>query len=499
MRRLGNSRQQPYDDIHPSTHSSIPYNQVPDAYISGYAFSSHDFAHSNFSTPAVTLQSQTDNYTISSTISAPVQTAPFGSHDLYADHYTPHPLRASTFSDRTSSIGLTLPIPGSITIPSSSAYVLSSPTSPVTTYSTDVLATSSFPYEAWPPYVADESKYESPINTGLPLHSLPDILKPVLAKDYHEDGRYIDQEITATYVNTYQRSQVSSPGVPGATKKNEKLRKRRHRLALTEDGQAVDNKFADAESTQSPLSTIMDFPAAASPGLTTSRRSSLLWVQENVAGILMNPKGEDKGRKEDNRSNKKRKQHKDKKATSERGMSRRDSYAGQTRVAGTYDGDEDMAMDYTTTLDDKMRRNLPASGYDLDCDGPSTRHTASPQQEIARVKHNKVEQKYRNRLNAHFEALLDVLPPSAALSTTEQGFTADNTDYQYQPLLRRDTDMVEPGGTAEKERRVSKSEVLDRARWYIQTLENEHKRLAAEKKQLRKIWDEYGNANREGQ
>ncbi|KAJ4399608.1 hypothetical protein N0V85_005969 [Neurospora sp. IMI 360204] len=228
----------------------------------------------------------------------------------------------------------------------------------------------------------------------------------------------------------------------------------------------------------------MELSAAANRSLTASRPPSLLWVQEDVAGSLMSPKGKEKGRKEGNKSNKKRKQQQQPVQQSHKGV---DSKKVQAWEAGTYDGDKDMVMDYTTTLDNNSNRSHSVIGRDLDLD---TAHTASPRQEIARVKHNKVEQKYRNRLNAHFEALLDVLPPSTALPS-EQGFEANNTE-QPQPL-RESIDMVDPGILG-KERRVSKSEVLDRARLYIQTLENEHKRLSAERKQLRKMWDEYGNA-----
>ncbi|KAK3339542.1 hypothetical protein B0H65DRAFT_303054 [Neurospora tetraspora] len=506
MRRSDSDHRQPYDDIQPSTHPSIPYNHPRDPYISGYVSSDYQhLTHSDFSTPAVTLQSQTNNYTVLTTSSAPVQHTPFGSHGVYADHYIPHSLRSSSFSDKTSSVGLTLStsalaVSGSIPIAPQSAYLLSSPASPVTAYSTD---TSSFLsdtwptynqiHAAWPPYVADELQYESPTTTGLPLQSQHDILKPVLGGDYNEEDKYIDQEITATYANAYQRSQVASTGVSGAAMKKEKLRKRRHRLAQTDDGQVVSSKFADAESAHSPSSTTMELSAAANRSLTANRPSSLLWVQEDVAGSLMNPKGKEKGRKEDNKSNKKRKQQQQPVQQSHKGVdskkvvSRRASYAEQAWEAGTYDGDKDMVMDYTTTLDNNSNRSHSVTGHDLDLD---TAHTASPRQEIARVKHNKVEQKYRNRLNAHFEALLDVLPPSTALPS-EQGFEANNTK-QPQPL-RESVDMVDPG-IPEKERRVSKSEVLDRARLYIQTLENEHKRLSAERKQLRKMWDEYGNA-----
>lgn len=348
--------------------------------------------------------------------------------------------------------------------------------------------------------MADKLQYESPTTTGLLLQSPPGILKPVLGDDYNKEDRYIERDIVVTYATAYQQSQVTSPGAAGTVKKKEKLRKRRHRLAQTDDGQVIGGIFANAEPTQSPLSSIMDFSAAASPDLKTSRPSSLLWVQEDVAGSLMNPKGKEKGRKENNRGNKKTKQQQPVHQRANKGVnsgneaSRRNSYASQTREATAYDDDKDVVMmDYTTTPGNNSRRHS-ATVYDSDRD--AARHPARPQQEIARVKHNKVEQKYRNRLNAHFEALLDVLPPSAALPTEDGGFMVNDTEHHPQPLVlgSSTTDMVDLR-IPEKERRVSKSEVLDRARLYIQTLENEHKRLATEKKQLRKMWDEYGNGN----
>ncbi|KAK3955760.1 hypothetical protein QBC32DRAFT_229051 [Pseudoneurospora amorphoporcata] len=505
---------QHYDDTQPSTHPSIPYTHPHDAYISGYASSNpQNLAHSGFSTPAVALQSHTDNYTVPSTSSAPVHQTQFSSYGVYPDHYIPHPLRSSSFSDRTSSVGLTLStsalaVSDSIPIPPPSTYLLSSPASPLTAYSTDAVTISSFPYgtwstynqehTAWPPYVADELQHESPTATGLPLQSLTGILKPVLGDDYNEEDRYIEQDITTTYATAYQRSQVTSPGLSGAVKKKEKLRKRRHRLAQTDDGQVAGSMFADAELMQSPLSSIMDFSAAASPGLITSRPSSLLWVQEDIAGSLINPKGKEKRQKKDSRTNKKKKQQRqpvhqqaDKRIDGGKEASRRNSYASQTWETTVYDDDKDVVMGYTTTTPDNNSRRHSVTVHDLDRD--ATRHSVRPQQGIARVKHNKVEQKYRNRLNAHFEALLDVLTLSAALPT-EQELEADTTK-QLQPL-GRSTDMVDLE-IPEKERRVSKSEILDRARLYIQTLENEHKRLAAEKQHLSKMWDEYGNASRE--
>ncbi|KAK3502862.1 hypothetical protein B0T13DRAFT_182944 [Neurospora crassa] len=511
MQHLDSNRQPSYDDIQPSIHPSIPCNHPHDSYISGYACLDYpQLAHSDFSTPVVTLQLQTDNYANSRTNCAPIQHTPSRCHGVYADHHIPHCLRSSSFSDGTSSVGLTLStsaltVSGSIPITPHSAYLLSSSASPVTALPADVLTTSSFlsdtwptynqTHTAWPPYVADEMQYESLTTAGLSLQSLPDILKPVLGGDHNEEEKYIDHNMTTTYTNAYRLSEASLTGELGAAKKKEKLRKRRrHRLAQTEDVHLVSSKLEDAESAHSPSSAGMKLSAAVNRSLKASRPSSLLWVQEDVAGSLMNPKGKEKGRTQDHKSNKKRKQQQQQPVQqSHKGVglknitSRRTSYAEQAWEAGTCDGDTDMVLDY----DNNSNRSYSVTGHDLDLD---TAHTASPRQEIARVKHNKVEQKYRNRLNAHFEALLDVLPPSVALPG-EQGFESETTE-QMQPPGRLNN-MVELENL-DKERRVSKSEVLDRARMYIQTLENEHKRLAAERKQLRKIWDEYGNANREG-
>ncbi|KAM7195769.1 hypothetical protein V8F20_007339, partial [Naviculisporaceae sp. PSN 640] len=111
-------------------------------------------------------------------------------------------------------------------------------------------------------------------------------------------------------------------------------------------------------------------------------------------------------------------------------------------------------------------------------------------QDTARLKHNKVERKYRNRLNNHFEQLLGVLPPSGSGKPIAA------------PRLPSDTTTLQGQLTGEvsssrkdRERKVSKSEVLDRARMYIQSLENEHRRLVAERKELLQRWDEYGRSN----
>ncbi|KAK3687566.1 hypothetical protein B0T22DRAFT_478871 [Podospora appendiculata] len=111
----------------------------------------------------------------------------------------------------------------------------------------------------------------------------------------------------------------------------------------------------------------------------------------------------------------------------------------------------------------------------------------------ARASHSRVEQRYRNRLNAHFDKLLNALPPSStpAPVTTE----ADSDSSNDEPYTLDDGPA--PGGEKRevlssstsraeqrRRRRVSKSEVLDRARIYIEALELQHAQLAAEKKAL---------------
>ncbi|KAI1393858.1 uncharacterized protein F4822DRAFT_439759 [Hypoxylon trugodes] len=88
---------------------------------------------------------------------------------------------------------------------------------------------------------------------------------------------------------------------------------------------------------------------------------------------------------------------------------------------------------------------------------------ASAEEQKSRETHNQVEKQYRNRLNAHFESLLDALPETMQAGEGEdEGEALDLTD-----------------------RRVSKAEVLDMARRHIQTLERECAALEGERDELR--------------
>ncbi|KAI8966763.1 hypothetical protein F5Y11DRAFT_2712 [Daldinia sp. FL1419] len=88
---------------------------------------------------------------------------------------------------------------------------------------------------------------------------------------------------------------------------------------------------------------------------------------------------------------------------------------------------------------------------------------ATVEEQKSRETHNQVEKQYRNRLNAHFESLLDALPETMqAGEGDDDGEALDLTD-----------------------RRVSKAEVLDMARRHIQTLERECTALEGERDELR--------------
>ncbi|KAI1417865.1 hypothetical protein F5Y13DRAFT_63387 [Hypoxylon sp. FL1857] len=88
---------------------------------------------------------------------------------------------------------------------------------------------------------------------------------------------------------------------------------------------------------------------------------------------------------------------------------------------------------------------------------------ATAEEQKSRETHNQVEKQYRNRLNAHFESLLEALPETMQAGEGEDdGEALDLTD-----------------------RRVSKAEVLDMARRHIQALERECAALEGERDELR--------------
>ncbi|KAK4196562.1 hypothetical protein QBC40DRAFT_287013 [Triangularia verruculosa] len=116
----------------------------------------------------------------------------------------------------------------------------------------------------------------------------------------------------------------------------------------------------------------------------------------------------------------------------------------------------------------------------------SSSSSTHKQSHNARTRHNMVEQKYRHRLNTHFDKLLEVLP-SGGVAGGGMGDTYQTYGQQGGGALA----LRREGPSLERERKVSKAEVLDRARLYIQTLENEHVRLQREREGLRGLWEAY--------
>ena len=94
------------------------------------------------------------------------------------------------------------------------------------------------------------------------------------------------------------------------------------------------------------------------------------------------------------------------------------------------------------------------------------------EEQKARAMHNQVEQQYRKRLNAQFERLLAALPPDESSNDGGNGGAGGS--------------HVVDG----EDRRVSKAEVLDRARQRIKTLEKETASLERQNHEL------FGNVGR---
>ncbi|KAK3944707.1 hypothetical protein QBC46DRAFT_158623 [Diplogelasinospora grovesii] len=92
----------------------------------------------------------------------------------------------------------------------------------------------------------------------------------------------------------------------------------------------------------------------------------------------------------------------------------------------------------------------------------------------SRNSHNLVEKQYRNRLNAHFESLLNALPDTMRSPTMGAGGGGTGGSGGSA------ADMMDLG----EERRLSKAEVLDMSRRYIQSLERDRDRLEREREEL---------------
>ncbi|EGS21717.1 uncharacterized protein CTHT_0035840 [Thermochaetoides thermophila DSM 1495] len=171
----------------------------------------------------------------------------------------------------------------------------------------------------------------------------------------------------------------------------------------------------------------------------------------------------------------------------------------------------------------------------------------------SRTRHNLVEQHYRQRLNSQFKRLLDILPSTTTRDGIKPSFTYHHRTPGMPPTPTSNATVLPPlsevlgtsrnphvhhhlnghgrlpsnnypattsgdasnstnnstsctaktpsgvGALVEKgcDRRVSKAEVLDRARLYIQALEREHRRLMAERRELELLWEEHRRREQE--
>ncbi|KAK0621296.1 hypothetical protein B0T17DRAFT_533552 [Bombardia bombarda] len=95
----------------------------------------------------------------------------------------------------------------------------------------------------------------------------------------------------------------------------------------------------------------------------------------------------------------------------------------------------------------------------------------------ARSSHNLVEKQYRNRLNAQFEGLLNALPESVRSPATAVGGGGDSDGGGFRQGGQT-SDMLAG------EKRISKGDILDMSRRYIQTLETEREALEREREEL---------------
>ncbi|KAL2264114.1 hypothetical protein VTK26DRAFT_1983 [Humicola hyalothermophila] len=106
---------------------------------------------------------------------------------------------------------------------------------------------------------------------------------------------------------------------------------------------------------------------------------------------------------------------------------------------------------------------------------PRAPNPGRPSHARSRKRHNLIERKYRRRLNLQYKSLLDILPDKP-LADQRPGHAPNAANN--------------PGtGSEQRRARVSKAEVLDRARRYIEALEREHRRLVAERRELDRLWE----------
>lgn len=113
---------------------------------------------------------------------------------------------------------------------------------------------------------------------------------------------------------------------------------------------------------------------------------------------------------------------------------------------------------------------------------PSLKPGESPAHQRARTNHNLVEQQYRHRLHARFEALLDVLP---------EGILGDEEEHHEGSSGGGDGGACTAGGggggvKGKNNRRMSKVDVLSKAQRVIEFLQGDTERMKREMEEMRR-------------
>ena len=155
----------------------------------------------------------------------------------------------------------------------------------------------------------------------------------------------------------------------------------------------------------------------------------------------------------------------------------------------------------TTNSDNTSNNNTPTAGPTLRTaarrfkrPAPGPKPGESPEHRRARTNHNMVEQQYRHRLHARFEALLEVLPEGIMLDDKDgEGHCGDPFhvgagEGNGDGMLAGGEVMVGGSGKGGKKgaRRMSKVDVLSRAARVIRYLESDYEKVRREVEVLRR-------------
>lgn len=150
----------------------------------------------------------------------------------------------------------------------------------------------------------------------------------------------------------------------------------------------------------------------------------------------------------------------------------RDSADDENSLSSPGDNSESSSSRQKPTV--KGRKRIQArpvkksSGNTTDADGTPAADTGKINKAYLRGCHNKVEKKYRDRLNNDFNMLLDVL-----------------SDYMDKK------DLVSAGLADDWSRGQSKGSILRLARWKLQALKAENRSIASELETFRRVWAQW--------